>query len=146
MFLATDVLPLTREECWADDDCGRLYLEGYSKLEGYARHDHIWFALNPTKKHRAAGFARVHPIGRGAISIRAWFSPREHIRIFGCFSEADWFVALTWDFRGNVDDFSERANDCRARWDRLFAPLTPLVGASVHDYLSGGVSPSKAPR
>jgi len=146
MFLATDVLPLTREECWADEEYGALYFEGYAKLEGFARHDHIWFALNPRKKHPAAGLARVDPVAHGAISIRAWLGPREHIRIFGCFSEMDWFVALAWDFRVNVDDFCERARDCRDRWDRLFAPLTPLIGGSVDDYLSGGVSPSKAKR
>ena len=145
LFLATDVLPITQTEFWADDENGALYQEAYAKLEGYARHDHIWFALNPRKKHRSAGFARVHPIERGAISIRAWIG-REHIRMFGCFAEMDWLVVLSWYFRDNVDDFGERARDCRERWDRLFAPLTPLIRGSTHDYLSAGVSPSKAPR
>jgi hypothetical protein len=142
LFVSTDVLKtIVDGSTWDSSIEGKLYVRANTRLEAYAWHAEIPFALDPSDKEPRAAFARVSPVELGVISVRAWTQNRKHhIRVFGCFSEKDWFVALTPEFRTGLD-FDKAAEQCRDAWDKLFGDYSPHQGGSVHDYLSSDVTP-----
>lgn len=98
---------------------------------------------DPYKKPKSTYIARVDPISHDVWDIRSR-DPNPGIRVLGCFSETDVFVALVWDFRENLGgpgakewrDFIER---CRAEWRKLFPTYPPPQGEDIHDYISENV-------
>jgi len=64
--------------------------------------------------------------------------PRPGIRALGCFSETDTFIALTWNYRENID-WEDEVNKCRSAWIDLFGTVPPHKGSTIYDYISYGV-------
>src|SRR5258708_37201718 len=86
------------------------------------------------------------------------FRDPEQIRIFGRFADKDVFIALVWEFRGDLgmprkviektrpltpEDFPDVWRDasiqCKTEWVNFFRPYEPKPGADLHDYLSNAV-------
>lgn len=82
--------------------------------------------------------ARVHPVSEEVWDFRC-FDPKPGIRAFGHFAEKDTFVALTWDFRENVD-WAGEVSGCIEAWRALFGDLPPFKGTNLNDYLSHNFS------
>lgn len=82
--------------------------------------------------------ARVDPVADEVWDFRC-IDPKPGIRVFGRFAALDMFVALTWDYRENIegeDYWAEQVRMCVAAWDRLFLGLPPHKGKTLDAYLS----------
>jgi hypothetical protein len=82
--------------------------------------------------------ARVAPVSVEIWDIRV-IAPNPGIRALGGFSKLDTFVALTWDYRENLDGrglWNEEIDRCQKAWRDLFGATKPLKGKSLHDYLT----------
>jgi hypothetical protein len=82
--------------------------------------------------------ARVHPVQAEVWDFRC-LDPIPGIRVFGCFAETDAFVALTWDYRENIEDASyweEQVSRCREEWQKLFGGLAPHHAQELDEYVS----------
>ena len=103
-------------------------------LDAYTRGNWVSIASDPYAKKPWAYFAPVGPVDLGIWDIRS-MSPLPQIRCFGAWAEKDTFVALTWQWRDDINDFASEAKQCRQDWDELFAPHPPYKGKSIHDYI-----------
>jgi hypothetical protein len=95
---------------------------------------------HPLDKGINAFMARTHPVQDGVFDIRSQ-DPSPGIRVFGCFSEKNTFIALIWRCRKDLGSRNERAFDqailaAQREWNRLFDPLKPLYSEDIHDHLS----------
>lgn len=81
--------------------------------------------------------ARNAPIGGQVFDIRCT-DPKPGIRVFGRFIELDTFVALTWDYRENLNgrDFDDAVARCIREWQRLFPREHLFAGRSLNEYLT----------
>jgi hypothetical protein len=122
---------------WDGSRDAKCYVKAYTRLEAYARNAEIPFAWNPDNKPPHTAFARIKPVDLNVIAVRAW-NGKNHIRLFGCFSETDWFIVLRWGFRTGIN-FTKEAKDCRKDWAALFS-YSPHQGNNVHDYISDHVT------
>lgn len=59
----------------------------------------------------------------------------EQLRIFGRFARMDWFIAIAWRDRDQLD-YTEAMSECDDTWRRLFGIKEPHKGASIDAYLS----------
>jgi hypothetical protein len=143
LFLSNDAFTITDTGQWDDSDIGNCFVRANSRFEAFVKNDEIHFSLQAKKKHPRTAFARVCPIKLGVVAIRVW-QRSHHLRVFGCFAEKDWFVAIKWDTREDLN-FREAAAECCDIWNGWFS-FPPLVGASIHDYFSDRVSTLKAAR
>jgi hypothetical protein len=65
--------------------------------------------------------------------------PNPGIRALGFFAEVDTFVALTWNYRENIEGASGWINEvtsCITKWQELFGTLSPHKGNTINDYVS----------
>ena len=137
--LGQAVVPQTRG--WAATRDGRLFAHARGVLDAFTEGDFITMALDPFDKDARAIIARVDPIGDGVCDFRC-LDPKPGIRIFGCFSEPDTFIALTWDYRENLENGARWASEverCKKDWTKLFGTLRPLIGKTVNEYVSYNV-------
>lgn len=98
----------------------------------------VTFGMDPHNKAFDARMARTDPLNSGIVDFRV-LDPKPGIRVFGCFSELDTFVALTWGFREEMDqngEFESEVVRCRQEWLRLFPNFEPHYGVNVNDYIS----------
>jgi len=98
----------------------------------------ITIAENPRDKEASALLARVEPAEDDVFDFRC-LDPKPGIRALGCFAEVDVFVALTWEYRENLendDDWSAEIARCKSEWKRLFCDLPPFKGAKLNEYVS----------
>jgi hypothetical protein len=93
-------------------------------------------ATDPYVKSGQAYLASVAPVTLDIWDIRS-IAPNPQIPCFGAFSERDTFIALTWSYRDQIEDFADEARKYREIWDRLLGPCAPFRGDSLDDYLSG---------
>jgi hypothetical protein len=105
-------------------------------LDGFTLGEYITVAEDPFDKPGYAILARVAPVTDEVWDFRC-FDPKPGIRIFGRFAELDTFVALTYDYRENIEDLSEQGRECCAAWDKVFEGLPPHKGSTLDAYLSG---------
>ena len=54
----------------------------------------------------------------------------------GFFGGLNLFIALTWNYRENIEDFTAAVAECAQEWRRLFGPITPFDGRSLDDYIN----------
>jgi hypothetical protein len=109
-------------------------------LERFINGSEITVARNPFKKSKKCYLAPVDPTRLGIWDIRS-VDPRPGLRVLGCFSEKDVFVALEMETRESLGgpndkawrDFIER---CSAHWRRLFGTYLPFFGGETSDYFS----------
>lgn len=82
--------------------------------------------------------ARVHPVTDEIWDIRS-VDPKPGIRTLGSFAEKDTFIALTWEYRENLESSRDWENEiARAKeaWKKLFGSVPPFKGANLDEYLS----------
>ena len=109
-------------------------------LEKFILGGEINVAHDPFKKPTKTFLARTKPVEDEIWDIRS-IDPNPAIRVLGCFSEQDVFVALEWEFRSELGGPHDKAwRDfivrCGAHWRRLFGSYLPLCGEKTSDYIS----------
>jgi hypothetical protein len=119
---------------WPDTIEGERRAGARALLDAFSNGDFFTVGQDPHNKDPDAMMARVDPTGDEVFDFRS-FDCRQGLRIFGCFIEKDEFIALTWDFREDVD-WDNATAECMAEWRRLFGDLLPHSGDSIDDYLS----------
>jgi hypothetical protein len=103
-------------------------------LDAFTRGNWVSIASDPYTKKPWAYFAPVDPRDLDIWDIRA-IAPLPQIRCFGAWAEKDTFIALTWRWRDDIDDFAAEAREARQTWDEIFAPDVPYRGATIDDYI-----------
>jgi hypothetical protein len=66
------------------------------------------------------------------------------VRLFGAFTEKDFFVVVGWEFRDYLAlkgsrEWAEAIRACKADWRRLFHTYPRHSGSDIRDYLSNAV-------
>ena len=126
---------------WPDTRDGRLFSRLRALFDDFTEGGWVTVAENPFDKDANAILARVAPVEEEVWVFRC-LDPKPGVRAFGCFSERDTFVALTWDYRENLenDDYWRReVAGCRAEWRRLFGGIAPLSGKTLNEYIAYNV-------
>ena len=141
MFVSRDIMDIVNEP-WSENWMGQRHKEFRAKLDSFTRGD--WFSVseNPFEKPSSTDIARVHPAKDEIWDIRC-IDPNARIRCFGAFGGRNLFIALTWQYRedlNGLDEWEEEVNRCKAEWCRLFNPIQRYKGASVNEYLSNCTS------
>ena len=114
---------------------GRRHARLRALLDGFTEGDFITIAEDPHDKAASAILARVDPVGEEVWDFRC-LDPNPGIRVFGCFAETDTFVALTWDYRENIEDWAAEVVRCRTAWTTLFCGLPSFKGKILNEYIS----------
>jgi hypothetical protein len=136
MIVSPDILAEVTPP-FPDTEDGRRLGEVRAWLDNFSEDGEISVAENPFEKPPNAMLARVDPPGDEFWSIRVT-DPEDTpgIRGFGGFSEQDWFVAVTWEYRENIEDFNAAVLDAMAAWQDFFGTESPLKGDSLDEYLT----------
>lgn len=95
-------------------------------------------ARMPPSKDVHAQLALLDPASGEVWEIRSR-DPKPGVRIFGRFSERNYFIALTVVFREQLatdDDWSREIERCKREWRVLFPSYNPISGSEVHTYAS----------
>jgi hypothetical protein len=135
MFVTAEILHDVTPP-FAENRDGLRLAEFREYLDAFTEGAELSVAEKPDVKPSDAMLARVHPVADQFWDIRS-ISPRPGIRAFGGFTDKDEFVAITWEYRENLDggwDFE--INRCRFIWRSLFGNINPLAGNTLDDYLS----------
>lgn len=121
---------------WPDTWEGQRYAAMTALLESFVEGAFFTVARNPFAKERNAMIAPVNPTGEDVWDFRC-LHPGAGIRVFGCFSEPNTFVALTFQFREDLhsDDWIDEVRRCKTEWVRLFGCLKPYRGGSADAYV-----------
>ena len=114
---------------------GRRHARLDALLTGFVEGDFLTVADDPLDKDANAILARVDPREDEVWDFRC-LDPQPGMRAFGSFAEKDTFIALTWDYRENIDDWPDKVAECKAEWRKLFCDLSPFRGAHLDAYLS----------
>jgi hypothetical protein len=107
-------------------------------LDAFTCGEYITVGTDPHDKDPDAMMARVDPTAEEVFDFRS-FDCRNGIRIFGCFTGTDEFIALTWDFRENLQtpqDWGDAVAECMTEWRKLFGELPPHSGDTIDAYIS----------
>jgi hypothetical protein len=138
VFVSKEVMEIVDGPPWPDSRDGRRYARLRGLFDAFTGGDYITIAADPFEKSACAILARVDPIADEIWDFRC-LDPAPGIRSFGRFAEKDIFVALTWDFRENLqtaDDWNAEIRSCKNEWKKLFGPLLPHAGKSLNEYVS----------
>ena len=142
VFASVEVAELLLGE-WDDTREGRRHKIARATLDSFSEAGYITIAENPFNKDASAVLARVDPVHLEIWDFRC-LDPRPGIRILGCFIATDEFIALSWDYRENFDDYegwTRRIEHCRQEWLRLFGDIPPHSGDSLDAYVSYNCQP-----
>lgn len=95
---------------------------------------------DPYKKKKTAFMSQLDPVEDEVWEIRSR-DPKPGIRVFGCFSEKDSFVALTWLYREGLGgpksrEWRDARESCKAEWRKLFPTYNPHTGENFNEYAS----------
>lgn len=137
MYVSTEVLGAVTPP-FAEDRDGQRLSELRQTLDSFLEGGEFSVAKDPYSKPSDAMLARVDPPELEIWDIRS-VAPIPGIRVFGSFLELDTFVALTWDYRENLDEPSAWDAEilrCAEEWKLRFGNMTPLKGASLDEYLT----------
>jgi hypothetical protein len=137
MYVADEILVAVSPPFPETRDGKRMW-EFRQTVDAFLEGGEFSVAENPDCKPSDAMLARVHPIKADFWDIRS-IVPKPGVRAFGAFSAKNTFVALTWDYRENLDDegaFSAEVERCINAWRDLFGTETPFKGESLDDYLT----------
>lgn len=118
-----------------DDTEDERFAECRAHLESFVRNNYFSVGWDPDDKKGSAGLARVNPTNLCVFDFRSK-GDDGGIRVFGGFARKDWFVAVSYRLRNEVDwiaDVQDSAND----WIKLFGAPIPNLGPNPNDYLSG---------
>lgn len=137
VFVSQDVMEVVMPP-FAWGWTGRRHQSLRALLDAFTEGDFITVGAAPRNKAPSAIMARVEPICAEVWDFRC-LDPKPGIRVFGGFSEVDTFVALTWDYRENIEDdayWTAQVHDCKAAWQDLFGRIPPHSGDSLDAYIS----------
>jgi hypothetical protein len=126
---------------WTDSQeevrCGRLWADFDRFIEGRL----ISVSLDhPYSKPKTTYMARLDPVEDDVFEIRSR-DPKPGIRVFGRFADRDVFVALNWEYRGNLGgsqdkEFDREREICKARWRQLFTTYQSISGKNLNEYFA----------
>ena len=137
LFVSDDVRDAVMSP-WPDNRDG-LRLSGFrGDLDAFTAGDVFSVSEDPFRKHGNAMLARVDPVSDEVWDFRST-DPRPGIRCFGAFGGKDFFIALTWDYRENLDepsDWVDEIENCKRKWSELFGALPRFRGDSLDEYIS----------
>lgn len=132
IFMSGDVADMV-DRAFGDSEDDERYGESRANLENFVRNNRISLRWDPTVD-RPANLARVDPVGLCVFDFRSK-GQDGGIRVFGAFAKKDWFVALSWQFRSDVN-WDDDPPDCRQQWIDLFGEPPPNLGDNPNDYLT----------
>jgi hypothetical protein len=106
-------------------------------LDGFSVGELITIARHPFAKPWDADLAPLDPVSSLVWDFRV-LDPPNGIRCAGFFAAKDVFVALTWDYREEVEpsDWHDLITECQAMWDDLFPHIAPHYGEFPNAYIS----------
>ena len=133
VFVSKDVDDFLEGRC-TDPSFERAIGRALAKIDSFAAGQKIVFGLSPFGKSPATLVARNKPWQKGVVDLRV-ASYQPDVRIFGCFSEKDVLILLTWAPKTGLHYGTEVAR-CRSRWDQLFPAHIPLIGTDHDHYVS----------
>lgn len=122
---------------FADTLCGERFAAVAQFFDAFCELNMITVSENPDRKPPDVMMARVKPVEDEFWSMRIT-EPDETagVRVFGGFCGQDAFVALTWDFRENINDFDAEIEGVQETWRDYFGSVGPYSGRSLDDYLT----------
>jgi hypothetical protein len=121
---------------WEDTRDGRRHKSARGVLDHFTEGGFLTIAQDPFRKDSQAILARVDPVDREVWDFRC-LDPNPGIRILGRFIGLDEFIALTWDYRENFDEFwATKIDECLDEWKRLFGDIQPHSGGDIGEYIS----------
>jgi hypothetical protein len=138
MFVSQEIKDLVLGP-WNDPEwairCGLLRAD----LDRFITGARIPVAARPYQA-RSAYIAQLDQPRDEAWEIRSR-DPEPSIRVFGRFAMTNWFVALTWSKRADLEgpdsrEWRDAIETCKAEWRKLFPTYDPKTGDNVHDYIS----------
>ena len=120
-----------------DTELGRRLGEFRAWLDSFMEGAELSVSEDPFNKPPDTMLARVSPVEEDFWSIRVT-EPEESpgIRGFGGFHKQDEFVALTFDYREDIGDFSAEVDAVREAWTRFFGVERPFHGDELDEYLT----------
>lgn len=116
----------------------KRFAEVRATLDAFSEGAEFSVSEDPYAKPSHTMLARVDAGAAEIWDIRV-IAPRPGIRVFGCFAARDTFVALTWNFRENLDGpegWDEEIEDFKRAWRELFGATEPFKGRSLDEYLT----------
>jgi hypothetical protein len=139
MFVSEEILHAVTPPFVENRD-GRRLAEFRQYLDAFTEGAELSVAENPDIKPSDAMLARVHPVADEFGDIRS-ISPIPAVRALGGFTDKDEFVALTWDYRENLDgQWNAEIDRCRNAWKILFGKNGPLCRRALDEYLSNFIA------
>lgn len=135
---ASDEVAAMVNRAFEDSDEAMRFGESRALLEHFASDKRVAIGWKPLDKDHTAELARIDPEGHPnqyVFDFRS-YDDASGIRVFGCFAKKDWFVAIRWDFREDVD-WATAAQKCHDGWISIFGSPPPNLGRNSNDYLSG---------
>jgi hypothetical protein len=134
MFVSPEIFDVVNPPFASHRDGLRLS-EFRAFLDAFTEGSELSVAESPHAKPSDALLARVHPVADEFWDLRST-APTPGIRAFGGFAEKDTFIALTWDYRENIDNWADEIEKCRTAWRELFGSRQPFSGATLDEYLT----------
>jgi hypothetical protein len=126
------------DRLWPETTEGDRLAGARALLDAFTLGDFFTVGETPFDKDTDAMMARVHPVGEEAFDFRC-FDCFAGVRIFGCFTDTDEFIALTWHLREDLrssEDWDIAVAECKAEWRKLFGDLPPHSGETIDAYIS----------
>ena len=114
---------------------GRRRAELRARLDAFTRGEQFSVAERPFKKDPKAMLARTNPPNDEIWSLRST-EPKPGIRCFGAFGDKDLFIALTWAFREDINNWTAELARCKGEWMRVFGAVPRLQKGSLNEYIS----------
>jgi hypothetical protein len=117
---------------------GDRRVEFRQTLDSFLEGGEFSVAENPYAKPSNVMLARVDPVTSEIWDIRS-IAPTPGIRCLGVFVDKDTFVALTWNYRENLEEPGEweaEINRFTSDWRELFGDVEPYKGDCLDDYLT----------
>lgn len=137
LFISPEVLEAVSGP-FAETYDGIRLLELRQTLDAFLEGAEFTVADHPFGKRPDAMLAPVAPVEYDLWDIRS-IAPVPGIRVLGGFWSKNVFVALTWEYRENLEtseDWEHEIERCQAEWKRLFGTRRPFRGESLDEYLS----------
>jgi len=135
MYVAKEIWDVVNPP-YADNSDGVMHAEFRQTLDAFLEGAEFSVAENPYVKPADAMIARVNPLKAELWDIRS-IIPHPGIRALGGFWRQDTFVALTWDYRENLDErWDAEIERCQRCWREMFDSKGPLKGETLDEYLT----------
>jgi len=137
MLVSSEIMEELKS-AFSDTVEGARIAEFLQTLESFAEGGVFTVSECPFSKPSDVMLARVHPIKAEIWDIRNT-EPLPGIRALGYFWERDLFVALTFNWREDLeggDEWDEEIKACETAWRALFGFRTPFPGRRIDEYLT----------